>query len=59
MIALITRCTSLSADEAYRLCSLAADLRVTQLVNRHKGIHAMLGRWALGPAGAKASALGK
>jgi len=29
------------------------------LVNRHKGIHAMLGRWALGPAGAKASALGK
>lgn len=58
MIRLITQSTSLSPDEAYRLCSLAADLRVTQLVNRHKGIHAMLGRWALGSAGAKATALG-
>ena len=32
----------LSRDEAYLLCSLAADLRVTQLVDGTKGIHAML-----------------
>ena len=48
MIGLITERTSLAEEDAYRLCSLAADLRVTQLVNRRKGIHAMLGRWALG-----------
>ena len=32
----------LSRDEAYILCSLAVDLRVTQLVDDTKGIHAML-----------------
>ena len=31
-----------SRDEAYFLCSLAMDLRVTQLVDGTKGIHAML-----------------
>ncbi|WP_207461230.1 acetamidase/formamidase family protein [Azospirillum sp. SYSU D00513] len=49
LIALITERTGLSVENAYRLCSLAADLRVTQLVNRHKGIHAMIGRALLGP----------
>jgi len=29
-------------DEAYMLCSLAVDLRVTQLVDDTKGVHAML-----------------
>ena len=29
-------------DDAYILCSLAVDLRVTQLVDDTKGIHAML-----------------
>ncbi|MDB5618078.1 acetamidase/formamidase family protein [Tardiphaga sp.] len=42
MIALIVARTTLTADDAYRLCSLAADLRVTQLVNRSKGIHVMI-----------------
>lgn len=32
----------MSRDEAYLLCSLAADLHVTQLVDPNKGIHAML-----------------
>ncbi len=32
----------MSRDEAYMLCSLAADLHVTQLVDGTKGIHAML-----------------
>ncbi len=42
MIALIVSRTTITADDAYRLCSLAADLRVTQLVNRSKGIHVMI-----------------
>jgi acetamidase/formamidase len=42
MIALIVARTKLTAEDAYRLCSLAADLHVTQLVNRTKGIHAMI-----------------
>lgn len=32
----------LSREHAYMLCSLAVDLRVTQLVDGVKGIHAML-----------------
>ena len=34
----------LSRDEAYILCSIAVDLRVTQLVDGTKGIHAMLAK---------------
>lgn len=33
-----------SREEAYVFCSLACDLHVTQLVNRTKGIHAMVRR---------------
>ncbi len=32
----------MSPDDAYRLCSLAVDLRVTQIVNGTKGVHAMV-----------------
>jgi acetamidase/formamidase len=42
MIALICRRTNLSREQAYTLCSLAADLRVTQVVNGNKGIHLMV-----------------
>ena len=42
LIALLQNRTKLSAEDAYRLCSLAAELRVTQLVNRSKGAHAMI-----------------
>ena len=42
MIGQIAERTLLSAEHAYRLCSLAADLHVTQVVNRRKGIHVML-----------------
>ena len=42
MIKLICRRTNLSREQAYTLCSLAADLRVTQVVNGNKGIHVML-----------------
>jgi acetamidase/formamidase len=42
LIALIVARTTLTSGDAYQLCSLAADLHVTQLVNRSKGIHAMI-----------------
>ena len=42
MIKLICRRTNLSREQSYTLCSLAADLRVTQVVNGNKGIHVML-----------------
>ena len=32
----------LSRDEAYMLCSLAADLHVTQAVDATKGVHATI-----------------
>jgi acetamidase/formamidase len=48
MIALIQRLTALDATTAYLLCSLAADARVTQLVNEQKGCLVMLPKSALG-----------
>jgi acetamidase/formamidase len=42
MINLVCRRSNLSREDAYTLCSLAADLRVTQVVNGSKGIHVML-----------------
>ena len=34
----------MTRDEAYMLCSLAADLRVTQVVDATKGVHAMIAK---------------
>jgi acetamidase/formamidase len=34
----------MSREDAYTLCSLAVDLRVTQIVNGVKGVHAMLAK---------------
>ena len=42
MIDFLVSAKGMSRDEAYFLCSLAVDLRVTQLVDGTKGIHAML-----------------
>jgi acetamidase/formamidase len=42
--------SSLSRAQAFMLMSLCADVRVTQLVNEHKGIHVMLPKSALGAA---------
>jgi acetamidase/formamidase len=42
MIVLIQEKRGLSREDAYTLCSLAADLRVTQTVDVNKGIHCML-----------------
>ena len=48
MVRLIERLGGLSPADAYTLCSIAADVHVTQLVNVHKGIHVMLAKPALG-----------
>jgi acetamidase/formamidase len=42
MIDLICARTGIDRYQAHTLCSLAADLRVTQVVNGNKGIHVML-----------------
>jgi acetamidase/formamidase len=42
MIVLITERAGISREDAYMLCSLAVDFRVTQTVNTHRGVHAML-----------------
>ena len=44
MISLIREKCGLSAQDAYTLCSIAADLRVTQTVDGNKGIHCMLAK---------------
>lgn len=49
MIALICARTGLSREDAYTLCSLAADLRITQVVNGNKGVHVMLEKGYLTP----------
>jgi len=48
MLHFITGKTNLSKEDAYTLCSLAADLRVTQTVNGSKGIHVMLAKSLIG-----------
>jgi acetamidase/formamidase len=42
MIAWIVERTGLSREDAYMLCSLAGDLRITQTVNGNKGVHMMM-----------------
>jgi len=50
MIALIVERSGVAADDAYVLCSLAADVRVTQLVDGNKGAHVMIDkRWLQSP----------
>ena len=44
MIKLLGEIAGLAPQDAYMLCSLAADLRVTQLVDGNKGIHAMIAK---------------
>jgi acetamidase/formamidase len=47
MIVLIGEKKGLSREDAYALMSLACDLRVTQMVNISRGVHAMLARSVL------------
>ena len=49
MIAFICTRSNLSRQEAYQLCSLAVDFRVTQTVNGEQGVHGMLKKGLLFP----------
>ncbi|MCL6608464.1 MAG: amidase, partial [Geminicoccaceae bacterium] len=49
MVEHLGRRTTLSRNEAYMLCSLAGDLRVTQTVDGVKGCHMMLAKEHLLP----------
>jgi acetamidase/formamidase len=44
MIVLLGEKAGLSREDAYTLCSLAGDLRVTQTVNSCKGVHMMMAK---------------
>ena len=44
MIALLETHYAMDFHDAYRLCSVAADMHVTQFVNGNRGIHVMLSR---------------
>ncbi|OYW98798.1 MAG: hypothetical protein B7Z15_21740 [Rhizobiales bacterium 32-66-8] len=48
MIRLITAKTGLKPEDAYMLCSLQADLHVTQTVDGNKGIHCMIEKKIIG-----------
>ena len=50
MIRLLGEHGGLSREDAYTLCSLAADLRVTQTVNGSKGIHMTIDKALVRPA---------
>jgi acetamidase/formamidase len=50
MVDRVVQETGLSRNRAFMLMSLVADVRVTQLVNEHKGIHVMMPRTALQPS---------
>ena len=47
MVDRVVRETGLTRNRAFMLMSLVADVRVTQLVNEHKGIHVMMPRSAM------------
>jgi acetamidase/formamidase len=44
MIEFLVERMSIDRDDAYVLCSVALDLRVTQLVDGTKGVHGMLSK---------------
>jgi acetamidase/formamidase len=47
MIRMLESHCGLDFHDGYRLCSLAADMRITQFVNGNRGVHAMLARQVL------------
>lgn len=58
MIDALVACTALSEADAYALMSLAGDLRITQIVDGNKGVHAVLKRSLLPPVDDAAFAAG-
>ena len=52
MVDLVAKAAGIKSQEAYALCSLAADVRITQVVNGSKGVHVMLDKRYLARGGA-------
>jgi acetamidase/formamidase len=48
MVKFLQEAKSLPQVEAYRLASIAADLRITQLVDGKVGVHMMISKQVLG-----------
>jgi acetamidase/formamidase len=48
MINIVSDRLEITKAEAYMLCSLSGDLRITQTVNREKGVHMMMNKTFLG-----------
>ncbi|HZS85666.1 MAG TPA: acetamidase/formamidase family protein [Stellaceae bacterium] len=53
MIGLLEQHYGLPFHDAYRLCSVAADMRVTQFVNGNRGIHVLLAHGPLAALGSR------
>jgi acetamidase/formamidase len=49
MVKTLVRLCRLDPYDAYTLCSLAMDLRISQCVDGNKGVHAMFPKTALPP----------
>jgi acetamidase/formamidase len=49
-IGFLVRIQGLTADEAYAFASVAVDLRITQIVDTNKGVHAMIPKRPFGQA---------
>ena len=47
MVRLVCARTSLTRNQAYMLCSLAGNLRITQTVDGNKGVHMLMPKTAL------------
>lgn len=41
---MVSHRAKISRENAYMLCSLAGSLRITQTVNREKGVHMMIAK---------------
>lgn len=52
MVDLVSGLAGMPREEAYRLCSIAADLVVTQMVNGNQGIHVKLAKSIVGASSA-------
>jgi acetamidase/formamidase len=50
MVRLVCARTSLTRNQAYMLCSLAGNLRITQTVDGNKGVHMLMPKSALASA---------
>jgi acetamidase/formamidase len=50
MIASVSARAGITREQAYMLCSLAGDLRITQTVNGCKGVHMMMAKALCAPA---------